>query len=263
MEALILLIAAVAAALVAVGARLSQKELRACRRSTCAAASPGEKKIKLSGTARAEQPLVSPLREIPCIFYALTIRRLGGERNGRGFGDSAHAHGDITVSSRVWTNWWLEDDSGLLEVDGEGAEVVTGGAVGERTGGRASSRRFQQVLREYGVADSYLFDYAILEEVIPVDSEVFVYGPVKRTPQGSLLCGGSELLVSTRSEKALLARNAAVTIVAAAVAGAALLGALVTGKELLDTQAKGEPQLQQYQPEGFGMQPLERTHPSP
>ncbi|MGI5865151.1 MAG: GIDE domain-containing protein [Myxococcales bacterium] len=246
MEALLLLIAAVIAALVSVGARLGQKELRACRRSTCAEASPEHGRVKVSGTARCAQPLVSPLRQIPCIFYALTIYRRG-ERNL----DDGRDSNELYMSSRLWANWWIEDDSGQLEVDGEGADVVTGSIDIRPLSGRARARRTDQILRDYGVPEDFWASYSVSEEVIPVDSEVFVCGKVKRTPHGNLMCGGNKLLVSMVPEKALLARGSAVSVVAAALAGAALLGALVLGMEQLDDRASEQPVLQEFQPHGF------------
>jgi hypothetical protein len=217
------------AALVAYGARLHLTALRGCPKRSCAEAAPGPERIKLSGVARADEPMLSPLTRTPCVFYALTIYRSGGGLDQMNTPPSQRRKGagGIFASSRTWTHWRLEDATGSIEVDGEGAEVraprlraASTSLVGDEELGR--------LLDEYHVPRGPLVTCHVDEEVLPVDEPTFVCGRVKRGANGAFLGGGGELLVSGKPERELLRRDRQVFAGAAAAAGLALLGLLAS-----------------------------------
>ena len=211
--------------LVAFGARTGMRELRQCPRITCGEAKPDRQRVKLTGVARCDDPLISPLSKTECVFFSIEITRVtsGGYRHS----DSRERF----TGSRAWTHWWLEDSSGTLGIDADGAEVTAPGRAAKSEFAGAAGD-LEDLLRDYGVPDELTSQWEVHEEAVPVGVNLFVCGEVKRTPAGPILTGGTRMLVSTRSEKALMARDSGVFSVAALIAVVGLLGAGFAAIEL-------------------------------
>lgn len=222
-------------ALVALGAHLNALELGRAPQRTCAQASPRPGRVKLSGTARAAEPLVSPLTQTPCIYYSLAIYRDDGSMENQGSlpRNRRNSAGELYASSRTWTHWRLEDETGSVEVDGEGAEVL-GPLRRSASTSLVGGEEIERVLNEYRVPRGALISCHVDEELLPVDAPTFVCGRVVRTASG-VRVAGEQLLVSGAPERVLVRRDRMIFVGAALGAGLALAFLVASGAQLLAT----------------------------
>ena len=173
---------------------------------------PGEV-VSLNGHARTERPLVSEQSETPCVYYDFEIvRRYERQRRGvtvggrdhRGRRSRGRQRGRETVAhNEQWVPFSLDDDAGQVRVNPDGAWFEAR-KVMDRYEREDSNNLFgiPGLNVNIGLGGSQTLGYEIKENAIPIDSPVFVVGPINEN--GEIERNRHHgLIVSYRSESAL------------------------------------------------------------
>lgn len=172
-----------------------------------AALAPGTL-AEVKGTLRCEEPLTSEMAGRECAYYVSRVIREYRETDRDADGDlETRRRSEVVAESERFAPFFVEDPSGTVGVDGEGAEVdameVTnrfeedaGGAPGLTIGGVAI--QLGQGERTIG--------YRYVESILPVDAPVYVLGSARA--DGRIGAAGGEggeggFLISHRSEEDL------------------------------------------------------------
>ena len=199
---------------------------------------------EVKGVVRCQQPLVSELARVPCVFYAMKVTReyeeTYWETDSRGNRDRRHRReSEVMAENTRHCLFEVEDASGRMAVNPSGAKVTAEQVIDRFDKGEPGSRKlavgsWQFALDTLAIADDQrTIGYRYQERVVPVDRPVFVLGEASDAT-GTLTIGAPAaknppFLVSTRSEEELTrsAQKAARWLLAGAVAsglaGAALL----------------------------------------
>ncbi|MGA2629235.1 MAG: hypothetical protein ABSG54_03390 [Terriglobia bacterium] len=86
--------------------------------------------VQIRGKAVGEQPLLSPVTRLPCLLYKVDIERWAGDMRS-GSGSWSHY-----LTDAAWVGFCLEDETGRVPVDPQGAEYDL-----EQTGQSEVSKR--------------------------------------------------------------------------------------------------------------------------
>ena len=171
--------------------------------------------VKLRGTIQCEQPLISELKQIPCVHYQMTVVQEYEEQvTERDQDDNLvekTQRGSETLSQNQQTiPFFLQDDTGEIWVEPEGAQieavrVMNTFSPGEPQGGQLSLGEFSLSLS----ADSHrrTTGYRYQESVLPLQRQVFVVAQVSDHNQSLVLeqpnLRGQRFVISSKSEEAL------------------------------------------------------------
>lgn len=203
--------------LVILGTKAKQRELAARPHRGCAEAVPGEV-ARFEGHANIAEPLRAPLSGVPCVHHR---HKIVGRRR-RGFGDRhRHRRPEVVLGRcEVAGDWWLEDESGSVWVESDGARLV-----GERRSYGYSqedmvpglSGAIEDLLHKAGLDDHRDEELTVIETVIPVGTRVHVRGPAEDRGDGVVLTGRGDLLVSRESEQELAKNEISGVLIGAAL----------------------------------------------
>jgi hypothetical protein len=146
----------------------------------------GFNRVEVFSPVEVEEPLESPVREIPCVYY----RRLVEKERSDSEGGSYYS---TVLDEKEHSPFYLSDISGVIKVIPEGAEFVAKralrsmgdfGASVPMTGseylGYAVSEKVGDFFHSVGRSG-----YRTTEWVVPADGEVYVLGNVYRTMEGA------------------------------------------------------------------------------
>jgi len=140
--------------------------------------------VKLRGILRCDQPLVSELKQAPCIHYQMSVTREYEEtvtqQNSEGQTVRETQRGSETVASnRRSVPFYLEDATGRIEVDPDGANPDTVKALEdfrpEAAGGMIAYGGFTRVV-ESASGDRRTLGYRYREAILPIDQRAVVVG---------------------------------------------------------------------------------------
>ena len=204
---------------------------------------------EVKGLVKCDGPLTSEIAKQPCVYYASSVSREYEEtywetdsetkqqvqRTRRG---SENVAGN---SQRV--PFWVEDGTGRVLVDPEGAEIESVKVVDRfergdvhQGGGSVSIGDFRIALggASFGLgAGTRTIGYRLRENILPLDRRVYVLGKATDSP-GQLTIqasheNGGRFIISLKTEEELLRSTASavrwllIGTFASAVAGAALI----------------------------------------
>jgi len=190
--------------------------------------------VEVKGTLRCEEPLTSEMAEKTCAYYSSTVTREYLERD---YDDDNNVGSDrrseVIAQNEQFAPFVVEDDSGSLAVNAEGAEVDARQVVNrfDRNTGNEGSFSLGGVTVNLGGGE-HTIGYRYTESILPVDASVYVLGTVQEDGGiGPPRSGeeGHRFVVSHRSEEAL-GQSLGKTVLWLGVGGA---GALVLGVVLL------------------------------
>lgn len=202
--------------LVILGARTKQRELAALPHRACAEAVAGEV-ARFEGHTAIAEALVAPLSGVPCVHHRHEIRARQTFRVGHSRGRNPEV--EIGRCEQAG-DWWLEDASGSVLVESDGARLV---------GPRRSytyrvedmvpglSGAMEDILHKAGLDDRRDERLTILETVVPAGALMHVRGPVEERRDGVAVTGRGDLLVSTEPEGELAKREISGVLVGAAL----------------------------------------------
>jgi hypothetical protein len=163
---------------------------------------------EVKGTIRCEEPLTSEMAEKTCAYYSSTVTREYLERDHDDDNDvGSDRRSEIIAQNVQFAPFVVEDDSGSVAVDAEGAEVDARQVVNrfDRDTGNEGSFTLGGVTVNLGGGERTI-GYRYTESILPVDESVYVLGTVQEDGGiGAAQSGeeGRRFVVSHRSEEAL------------------------------------------------------------
>ena len=174
--------------------------------------------VKVSGVIECDRPLVSELKQEPCVHYTMSVRREYEEtvtvKNDQGDTRTETRRGSETLSTNKQSiPFWLRDAHGQIEVDPNGADIETVRVLDDfrpeqAIGGLLSYGKFSLAL---GRDTRRTLGYHYSESVLPILRRVLVVGMVSDS-NGRLTIqkpteSGKQFIISLKSEDELT-RNA-------------------------------------------------------
>src|SRR5215203_1976481 len=191
--------------------------------------------VEVKGTLRCEEPLTSEMAEKTCAYYSSTITReyLRPDYNDDDNDVGSDRRSEVMAQNVQFAPFVVEDESGSVAVDAEGAEVDAKQVVNrfDRNTGNEGSFSLGGVTVNLGGGE-HTIGYRYTESILPVDASVYVLGTVQEDGGiGPPRSGeeGHRFVVSHRSEEAL-GQSLGKTVLWLGVGGAA---SLVLGVVLL------------------------------
>jgi len=192
--------------------------------------------VEVKGMLRCEEPLTSEMAERTCAYYSSTVTReyLRPDHDDDDNDVGSDRRTEIIAQNVQFAPFVVEDDSGSVAVDAEGAEVDARQVVNRfdrNTGNEGSSLTIGGTTINLGWGERTI-GYRYTETILPVDELVYVLGTVQEdggigSPQSGE--AGQRFVVSYRSEGAL-GQSLGKTVLWLGVGGAA---SLVLGVVLL------------------------------
>ncbi len=163
--------------------------------------------VEVRGTLRCEEPLTSEMAEKTCAYYSSTVVREYLERDYDDDDVGSDRHSEVMAQNEQFAPFVVEDDSGSVAVNAEGAEVDARQVVNrfDRNTGNEGTFSLGGVTINLGGGERTI-GYRYTESILPVDESVYVLGTVQESGEiGAPQPGeeGHRFVVSYRSEEAL------------------------------------------------------------
>src|SRR5215217_7254709 len=190
--------------------------------------------VEVKGTLRCEEPLTSEMAEKSCAYYSSKVMREYMERDYDDDDHGSERRSEVVAQNEQFAPFVVEDDSGTVAVNAEGAEVDAKQVVNRfdrNTGKEGPSISLGGATINLGGGERTI-GYRYTESILPIDAPVYVLGTVQEGGGiGAPSTGeeGHRFVVSHRSEEAL-GQSLGKTVLWLGVEGA---GALVLGVVLL------------------------------
>jgi hypothetical protein len=191
--------------------------------------------VEVKGTLRCEEPLTSEMAEKTCAYYSSTVTReyLRPDYDDDDNDVGSDRRTEVMAQNEQSAPFEVEDESGSVAVDAEGAEVDARQVMNrfDRNTGNEGTFSLGGVSINLGGGERTI-GYRYTESILPVDAPVYVLGTVREdggigAPQSGE--EGHRFVVSHRTEEAL-GQSLGQTVLWLGVGGA---GALVLGVVLL------------------------------
>lgn len=169
-------------------------------------ASPGTL-VEVKGALRCESPLTSEMSGQTCAYYLSRVIREFRETYRDSDGDTkTRSRSEVVASNERFAPFAVEDDSGVIGVRGEDAEVDALEVVNrfEKDTGDSGTITLGGLTVNLGGGERTI-GYRYVENVLPVDAPVYVLGSIQQDGEiGAPASDGDErFLISYRSEEQL------------------------------------------------------------
>lgn len=143
--------------------------------------------VKVWGEVVTDTPLHSDLKQQPCVYYSYSVQReyeeTVREKDSDGRDTTRTQRGSETLSSHSQsTPFYLQDSSGKVQIDPEGADIETVEVVnefhpGDPVGGMLSFGVYRRTLSiSFGNSNRRTLGYRYRECILPVGRSVLVLG---------------------------------------------------------------------------------------
>jgi hypothetical protein len=177
--------------------------------------------VKIWGKIQVDPPLVSELKQEPCVYYSMSVTReyeeTVTEKDSEGKTVRRTNRGSETVAQNKQSiPFQLQDSTGSITVDPEGAGIETVKVLdefkpGHESGGMISFGRFSRTLSMTSPGQRKTLGYRYCESLLPTGREVLVVGMIS-DDTGTLrlsqpIESGKKFIVSLKPYEAL-AKNA-------------------------------------------------------
>jgi len=172
--------------------------------------------VKVVGMIECDRPLVSQLKQEPCVYYKMDVRREYEEtvtrENSDGKMERETQRGSESVSSNQQSiPFRVRDAAGEIEVNPEGGNIDTVKVLDEfrqeqARGGMISFGGFSLAVSGYGDGGRHTIGYRYSESVLPLQRRVVVVGTVSDSHNGLTLqkpMDGKPFIVSMKTDEAL------------------------------------------------------------
>lgn len=174
--------------------------------------------VEVKGTVVCDEPLLAELSETACVYYAMKVEwefeEIFYEDDERTKVSHSREGSEVLTQEKRDVPFWVEDHSGRILVDPEGAEII-------------AEKTLSRVETDEGAPDSVITmgafamdapwltsleerqprEYHFEEEAIPVGAEVYVLGEAALR-EGELVLQrpgrGGKFLISVKREEELL-----------------------------------------------------------
>src|SRR5215212_1076134 len=191
--------------------------------------------VEVKGTLRCDEPLTSEMAEKTCAYYSSTVTReyLRPDYDDDDNDVGSDRRSEVMAQNEQFAPFVVEDDSGSVAVNAEGAEVDARQVVNrfDRNMGNEGPFSLGGVTINLSGGERTI-GYRYTESILPVDEAVYVLGTVQESGEiGAPQSGeeGHRFVVSHRSEEAL-GQSLGQTVLWLGVGG---IAALVLGVVLL------------------------------
>jgi hypothetical protein len=164
--------------------------------------------VEVKGFLRCEEPLKSEMAGQECAYFLSQVVREYYVTTRDSDGDSHRSRrSEVMASNEQFASFAIEDDSGVVGIRGEGAEVDALEVMNRfenETGGEGTFTLGGLTVQLGG--GSRTIGYRYVESVLPLDAPVYVLGTVREdghigAPSDEE--GGKRFLISHRSEEQL------------------------------------------------------------
>lgn len=141
--------------------------------------------VKVRGTVRSDRPLISELKQEPCVYYSMRVVREYDEqyttRDNEGKSRTETRRGSETISSNSQSiPFTLQDRSGELIVNPDGGDIDTVQVLNEfrneNSGSSISFGGFSLSITSGFGNGRRTIGYRYTESILPCDREVLVIG---------------------------------------------------------------------------------------
>lgn len=145
--------------------------------------------VKINGLVTCDRPLKSELKQEPCVYYKMSVRREYEEtvtlkdEKGRPYTETRRGS-DVVASNSQSVPFQLQDATGTLEVNLDGAEIDTVKVLDEfrpdsDRGGFLSYGNFSLALSQsYPSSNRRTLGYRYSEAILPVERRVYILAEV-------------------------------------------------------------------------------------
>ena len=167
--------------------------------------------VEVKGTLRCEEPLESEMAGHECAYYISQVIREYEVRTTDSDGDSRRSRrSEVMASNERFAPFVVEDDSGMVGIRGEGAEVDAVEVQNrfETDTGREGGVTLGGITVHLGGGPRTI-GYRYVESILPLDSPVYVLGTAREDGHIGAPAeeeGGQRFLISHRSEEQLESR---------------------------------------------------------
>src|SRR5918998_695685 len=164
--------------------------------------------VEVKGMLRCEEPLTSEMAEKTCAYYSSTVTREYLRPDHDDDNDvGSDRRTEVMAQNVQFAPFVVEDDSGSVAVDAEGAEVDARQVINrfDRNTGNEGTFSLGGVSINLSGGESTI-GYRYTESILPVDEAVYVLGTVQEDGGiGASQSGeeGHRFVVSHRSEESL------------------------------------------------------------
>ncbi|HEX2742044.1 MAG TPA: E3 ubiquitin ligase family protein [Rubrobacter sp.] len=173
--------------------------------------SPGTT-VEVKGTLRCDEPLTSEMAGEACAYYQATVTREYLEEDHDDNDSGSDRRSEVLSQSERFAPFMVEDESGRVPVNAEGAEMDVRQVVDRFERDADSGFSLGGIPIRFGDSERTI-GYRYTESLLPVDKPVYVLGTVREN--GEIGAPPAEdkhqrFVVSYRSEEALgqsLGRN--------------------------------------------------------
>jgi len=200
--------------------------------------------VEIKGTTVCNAPLTSELARVPCVHYSLTVTREWEETywdkdsEGRSV-QRTRSGSDIVASNNRSTIFYVDDGTGRVRVNPEGAELIKEKAFsqfqpGEAQGSTLRIGAFSFNIENIGVnlgGGRRTLGYRYEEHIIPVGKPVYILGEASDASGKLTIIKPTEkskkLLISVKSEEELMKSVSTTKLVLLIIACLLLAGGAV------------------------------------
>ncbi|MFE4108269.1 E3 ubiquitin ligase family protein [Almyronema epifaneia] len=185
--------------------------------------------VKLWGEIEVAQPLISELKQVPCVYYSFKVQREYEETvtEKDAEGNTTHKteqRSETVASNQQSTLFYLQDETGKIWVDPneaaiEAVQVLNEFRPGDPAAGMLQMGRFSLTL---GNSHRRTVGYRYTESVLPIDRKVLVVGEVSDHTGTLTLCRPTatkkKYIISLKTDEVLTAnadqgaKNAAIAM---------------------------------------------------
>lgn len=171
------------------------------------------KVTEVKGRIVCDQPLTSELAQVPCVHYSMTVTHEYEEdyweTDDNGNREQKTRKGSDTVASNSRSvNFYVEDATGRVKVDPDGASLDTEKALSKfETSGGANLRMGSFSFQARALSGNRRsLGYRYEEQIVPVGRDVYVLGEASdRDGELSVLKPGKgKFIISLKSEEELV-----------------------------------------------------------
>ncbi len=177
--------------------------------------------VKVLGTVECDRPLMSELKQEPCVYYTMSVRRdyeetvMRTDSKGKSYRETQRRSETVATNTQS-IPFWLHDTTGKIEVNPDEAAIDSVKLLDEFRPDQASSDvlrygAFSQALgRAERGGDRHTLGYRYSESILPLGRRVLVVGEVS-DHSGSLVlrkpsAPGQKWLISLKTDDELAAK---------------------------------------------------------
>lgn len=139
--------------------------------------------VKLRGDIQCDQPLISELKQVPCVYYEMKVEReykkTVTERDSEGNTTTKTERESEVISENSRSiPFKLKDNTGTIEIDPDGAQIETVKVLDEFRQATSSSISFGGFSLSLGNNDGQTIGYHYQESILPLNRNAFILGEV-------------------------------------------------------------------------------------